>query len=313
MWKFDLAERLRHNIALRVIALLVALGLWVFVNAGQRESQLSLPVSVSFRALPAGYLIVNSSPDFINLQVSGPSTLLSLLDPGRLGLRLDLSGVTQGQTEFKIGPQMFNVPRQVSIDRISPASITINVDRLVSREVPVHVTVSGSPATYFAVASSDANPAAVTVTGPSQTVARLDRIETQPLDLNSASSDVERAVALIGPSNLVRLSSTRVQVRARIHEVLADREFRGVELKVRDAAYKFRLQPRHINIAVRGPASKMSALKLDDSVFVDANGATPGSHELPVQIDLPAGIELVRESPKKVKLRVYAQKPGKPS
>lgn len=312
MWKFNLAERLRYNLGLRLIALLVALGLWLFVNAGQRESQLSLSVSVNFHGLPGGYLIVNSSPDFINLQLSGPTTLLSLLDPGRLALRLDLSGVTLGQTEFKIGPQMFNVPRQVNIDRISPASVTINVDRLVSRQVPVQVTTSGSPATDFAVVAIDATPAAVTVTGPHQTVARLEGIETQPLDLNSASSDVEGELALISPTNLVKLSFSKVVAKARIHEVLADREIRGVVLKVRDAEYSFRLQPRRIDVTVRGPASKVSALKLDGSAYIDAGGAEPGSHELPVQIELPAGIQLLRESPQTVTLRVYSRRLGKP-
>ena len=35
---------------------------------------------------------------------------------------------------------------------------------------------------------------------------------------------------------------------------------------------------------------------------------TPGSHDLPVQIDLPDGMQLVRQSPDKVKVRMYREK-----
>jgi YbbR domain-containing protein len=41
---------------------------------------------------------------------------------------------------------------------------------------------------------------------------------------------------------------------------------------------------------------------------VDADGLTPGSHELPLQVALPDGMQLVRQSPDKVRIRMYREK-----
>src|SRR5208282_1195596 len=102
-----LVQRVRRNLGLRAIALLLAIGLWFFVNAGQRGVLAPMRVPISYRQLPAGLVIVNQRPEFVQIEVRGPRTLLSLLDPDRMLLRLDLSGVTLGQAVFKIGPEMF--------------------------------------------------------------------------------------------------------------------------------------------------------------------------------------------------------------
>ena len=43
-------------------------------------------------------------------------------------------------------------------------------------------------------------------------------------------------------------------------------------------------------------------------VYVDARGGDPGAHEFPVQVDLPDGMQLVKQSPAHVRVRIYKQK-----
>src|SRR5271167_3094828 len=155
-----LMQRIRRNVGLRAIALLLAIGLWFFVNAGQRGALAPMRVPISYRALPAGLVIVNQRPDSVQIEVRGPRTLLSLLDPDRMLLRLDLSGVTLGQAVFKIGPEMFNVPRQTDVTRISPSQIVLDIDRIADRQIPIHVNVQGQPAVGYRVVSARANPPA---------------------------------------------------------------------------------------------------------------------------------------------------------
>src|SRR5262249_40857508 len=120
-----LIATVRRDLGLRAIAMLLAIGLWIFVNAGQRGALVEMHLPISYRSLPIGLAIVNQRPDFVQVEIRGPRTLLSLLDPDRLTLRLDLSGVTSGQAVFKIGPEMFNVPRQTDVVRISPSQIVL--------------------------------------------------------------------------------------------------------------------------------------------------------------------------------------------
>jgi YbbR domain-containing protein len=53
---------------------------------------------------------------------------------------------------------------------------------------------------------------------------------------------------------------------------------------------------------------KLQALDPNGLAYVDAKELTPGAHELPLQIDLPDGMEAVRQNPEKVRLRLYRER-----
>ena len=57
------SRRLRgSDIGLRVLAVVLAIGLWIFVNAGERGSVATLTVPISYASLPQGMVIVNHPP-----------------------------------------------------------------------------------------------------------------------------------------------------------------------------------------------------------------------------------------------------------
>ena len=238
-----LVQRVRRNLGLRAIALLLAIGLWFFVNAGQRGVLAPMRVPISYRQLPAGLVIVNQRPEFVQIEVRGPRTLLSLLDPDRMLLRLDLSGVTLGQAVFKIGPEMFNVPRQTDVTRISPSQIVLDIDRIADRQIPIHVNVQGQPAAGYRVASAKANPPAATVRGPSRFVFHADSVQTSPVEVNGAKADVAQPVSLAPPSDRVTITGPQAaEAMVSIDEIIADREFRGLAVEVRDTDYKVKIR-----------------------------------------------------------------------
>jgi YbbR domain-containing protein len=304
----DRLRRLRRNAGLRAISVLIAIGLWMFVNAGQRGAVEPLQIPISYRSLPAGLVIINRPPDFVKIEVAGPRTLLSLLDPERLTVRLDLKGVAPGQSDFKINAAMFNVPRQTTVTRISPDDVSLDIDRVVSREVPVHLNIEGQVASGYQINSVEVKPATVAVSGASRYVMPLLRTETEPFDVRGVTADVQRAVEVVPPTGPIRLSAMKVEAKVDVGEVIADKEFRGVEVQVRDTDYKVRIDPSKASITLRGPAIKLASLDPTGMVYVDAKGGTPGSHDLPLQVELPDGMQLVRQSPSKVRLRIYREK-----
>lgn len=297
-----------RNLGLRALALAIAIGLWLFVNAGQRSAIEPLRVPISYRSLPAGMVIVSRPPDFVEIQVTGPRTLLSLLDSDRLTVRLDLSGVAPGQASFKITPSMFKVPHQTTITSVSPSEVVLDIDRVIQRELPVHVDVTGTPATGYQVAGAQAKPPLVTVIGPSRYLRQVNQIDTEPFDVRGLAADTERRVDLENPNATLALATVRVDARVSIGEKISDREFRGLHIVVRDSDYKFRVNPSHVGITVRGPALKIAELDPKTLAYVDAKELLPGYHEVPVLVNLPDGMQVVRQSPDKVRLRLYREK-----
>jgi YbbR domain-containing protein len=303
-----LGRWLRRNSGLRLLALLIAIGLWIFVNAGQKNAIDSLHVPISYRRLPAGLVIVNQPPGFAKIQVTGPRTLLSLLDPEQLEVKLDLSGVGPGQASFKINPTMFNVPRSTAVTSVSPSEVVLDVDRVVQRELPIHVDVEGRVAAGYQLAGVDTVPPKITAIGPSRFVDPLQRVSTEPFDVQGATEDVQRRVDLESPNPAVALTAVAVTAKVAVTEKVASREFRNLPIDVRDSDYKFRAITTRADVIIRGPELKLADVDRNSLVYVEAKGLAPGLHNVEVQVDVPDGLKVVRESPEKVKIRLYREK-----
>lgn len=290
---------------LRLLSLLLAILCWLFVNAGEQQARTTVQVPVVYAGLHRGLVIINNRPRYVEVEVSGPRTLLSILDPERMRPRLQLGDLMPGQTSLRLSPDMFNVPRHTLVTRVIPSEITLDVDRVEKRDLKVSPSLTGAPASGYHIASVTVTPKFVTVRGPSRFVAPLGKVTTAPVVVQGMTSDVSEVVALAKPAPRVHLGEKKAQVAVKIVQVVAEREFHNLPIAVRDANHRFRLEPQRVSVTVRGPELKLARLDLSQAAFVDATSAKPGSQAVPVHVKLPEGIELVRQSPDKVKLFVY--------
>jgi YbbR domain-containing protein len=296
---------LRRNMGMRILALFLAIGLWIFVNAGQRGSLQSFNVPLSYRNLPPHFFITNAHPESVKIEVSGPRTLLSIIDANRLTLKLDLTGVAVGQASFKIGPEAFNLPRMTTLTSVSPSQIVLDLDKIVTREVPVRLVTTGSIAPAYHITSTEANPRTVTVRGPSMDLAKIAEVGSEPIQLGGLTSNIARMVALVAPSATVRIDPSEVAANIVISPIEVDKHFREVRIQVRNNAYPVRMQPLNVSFTLHGPELLLEQAALDSAVYVDADGLAPGNYEVPLQMTLPEGVKLVRQSVSKVRLRMY--------
>jgi YbbR domain-containing protein len=299
-------------VGLRIISVLLAIGLWLFVNAGQHGSVESYNVAVTYRNLPPHMIITNFRQQNIKISVSGPRTLLSLIDPSRLTLRLDLTGVGIGEASFKISPESFNVPRQTNVISIEPSQIALDVDEIINRELPVHLTLAGVPPMGYRISSTQVNPRTVTVRGPSKALARTDDVDTDPIDMSDSTTNLARMVDLVAPFDGARVQPTEVAANVMVGEVVVEKEFRAMPIHVSGNGYVFRIDPGHVNLTVRGPQLAIAKLNLDQAVSIDADDLAPGLYDAAIQVNLPDGVELVHQSAVKVRLRLYHERIAAP-
>jgi len=305
------ARWLERDMALRLISLTLAIGLWIFVNAGQHGALESFQVPVSYRDLPPGFILTNPHPEFIKIQVSGPRTLLSIIDPARLTLRLDLTGVGIGQASFKISTDAFPVPRHTEVTSVVPSQIVLDIDKNVSVNVPVHLVVTGVAGDGYNVASTEVTPVNVTIHGPSRVVSHVDQVDTEPLSVDGLTADLSRTVDLMAPSDTARLEPDEVTATVTVAQNIVNKEFRNVPINVRDTELKFHLDARRVNLLLRGPQLTLASIVLKDAAYIEAAGFAPGSYSVPVQVNLPDGVALVRQTPEKVRIRMSPQRQAK--
>ncbi len=299
-----------HNAPVKLVALLSAVGLWLFVNTAERDAEIAVPVPVELRNQPANAMLVSPRVDFIDLVVSGPRALLRRIDPSDLSVALDLQGVRSGPTVFRITADMLDLPRGVTVLRMTPAEVTLAFAPVQRRRVPVHVALSGRPSAGLRIGETRVAPESVEVVGPAADVEKVRVAETVSIDLEGAGPGlIERDVALEAPSEYVSFSSGLVHVQVRVEEPERTRTFADVAVEVRDAGTAARVVPARVRLTVRGPRSAAEALELHPgAVYIDAAGRAPGVYQVTPRVDLPAGLTLVRQEPESVELRIARQK-----
>ena len=293
-----------RNGALKVFSLAFACGLWLLVNAGERDAEMTLEVPVELRNLPPQLVVIGPQVDSVDLLVMGPRTLLGRFSPKKI--TLDLSGVRPGPASFRINADSLSLPRGVKIERISPSQVSLEIAALIRRRVPVRPELVGKPPHGYMVKEVEVVPDAVEVIGPAPQVDKIAAVTTAPVDVGRFTQSQTQDLTLRGPEGeLVTYNVDRVRARIDIQEVMVTQEFRRVKIQIKNAAFRAVSTPSQVDVAVHGPQQLIEQLKLwNGEIFVDAAGQGPGTATLPVNVLLPPRIELLSQDPAEVELKL---------
>jgi YbbR domain-containing protein len=297
-----------RNLSLKLLSLLIAFGLWSFVNFGERDTEDTLKVPLELRNIPPQLMITSPRNDFVDLRVVGPRTLLGRIDRNRLALPLDLSGVKPGPAVFRVGAEALALPRGVRVVRINPAQVTIELERISHKTVPVRLRLVGKPATDLQVTDTKVSPEMVQVSGPASDIENISIVPTQAIDISKLSAGtIERELPLETVGDYVSFSASRVAVQVRIEEIAMTREFKRVGIEIRGGAPGMKTNPETLRVVIRGPKRIVSSLELGgQGAYVDLSDAVSGDPK-PV-IELPEGVEIVAMEPETVKLLTPAKR-----
>ncbi len=301
-------QAVTHNFVLKVLSLAFAFGLWAFVNFGERDTEDALKVPLELRNIPASLVITSPRVDFIDLRVMGPRTLLGRIDRSRLSITLDLNGVRPGPAVFRVATEPLNLPRGVRVVRINPAVVTLDLERVAKKTVPVQLRLDGEPPAGFKLVSARIVPESVEVTGPASDVKDVESIQTSALEIGEAEAGViKEELPLESAGDYLSYNISRVTAEVRIEEVQVRRELEDVAVEVRNTSDDALVSPTTVKVTLRGPKRMVGAIEAGDvHVFVDA-AAGDGVAKLSAEVPAPA--ELISIEPKTVTLTLLRATP----
>lgn len=212
-------QAIKRNFGLKVLALALAVLAWAYFHFSAAPSitahfdqQLSVPIVVTGLrpGLVASY---TERTAIVTVEVprNGPP-----IKADQVQAVLDL--------DDKPEPGILNLPVKIVapdlvIRSLSPASVTLSVDRLETRTVPVSISYAGGNGSLV-VESSTVNPSMTTVRGIANDLAKVDAVKVDiPLGTKPGTFDaMVRPVAADTNGNEVaniQVSPNLVRVRAR--------------------------------------------------------------------------------------------------
>lgn len=191
----------------QLLALLVAVVIWVIASESRREEILerNLTVPVAVLGVPADMVLSGDADETVNIRVRGPASQIRGLLPDTLGATIDLSGARPGTLNVPIPPTAIDTPRNVEVISVQPPTLRVQLELLQRKYVPIRPYLVGSPAEGFTVENIEPRPDNALIIGPASLVEDVSEIPTERVILTGRSGTFRETVGVLSDFPMVRV------------------------------------------------------------------------------------------------------------
>ena len=288
----SLWERVRvaltENMNLKLISFAFALVLYSLVHGGN-DARRSIVVDLEVGLPPesSDRVLVGSIPQSIRIFVRGSNQTIDNLRASSVSVQLDLSNKMPQHVVFE--PKMVLLPEgmNVEVEQFDPPSIDLRWEQRVLRDVPIQVSVVGTPSDGFVVKGAPvAEPKAVKVRGPQSDVMVLQFIRVDAFDVRGLTEGTyPRNLAVERANPRLKIEPTTVVVTAEITREVSERVFQKLPVAIVGIP-KGKTIPAEVDVRLVCPPDIVRSLRPEQIVpQVEVTSKDPGgSVSLPVRI-----------------------------
>lgn len=194
---------MKSKILSLLLSVCIALGMWLYVitveSPGSTETKYNIPVVFEGETLlrERGLIITSDTNLDVDLTLSGNRSDLKLVDASNTVVKVDLTKIYdpgKHELDYRASYPGTVANNAFTEENRYPSRITVTVENLSTREIPVVVTYSGElPEGYIADKSNAVLSAtAISVSGPQSVVDRITRAEIL-VDLTDCTESISQS------------------------------------------------------------------------------------------------------------------------
>lgn len=227
-------------------------------------------------------------------EVSGPEALVNQVQAVHAEVLL-LGTKTQIERNASLLPRngLGQAVDRVQVQPMAARVVVPVVQQPGRKEVAVLVQVDGQPAASYRITSVKPEPSTVILLGSAEALRNAPGfVETAPLSIEGATSDVRERLPLNLPENVSVLEEAGVFVTVGISpiESSATVSRRPVVIGLSEVLTAT-VSLSRVDVLVSGPLPRLDALGTSDvRVMLDLTGLTPGSHVVVPVVVTPEGV-----------------------
>lgn len=199
---------------------------------------------------------------------------------------------------------------------VAPATVDVKVQveqRVGYKDVSVKTVLKGAPAPGYWVSNIIVNPSTATIVGSPDAMAKVAGfIETVPIDISGATSDVTRVAVLSLPAGISVLNNAGITVQISATPIMGGQTVpRKVTLQGLARGLIASVSPDSVDVILSGPVPSLQSLTLDNAqVVVDATGLIPGTYSVkPIVTQVPDPLKVQSIVPETIQVVVVSLPP----
>ncbi len=309
---------LLKNLSTLFLAFALALIVWISaVTAADPNVDRTRTVPLEIIGQDANMIMMNNPPSQIRVTVRAPRSVADRISnvENSIYTWIDLTGLSAGAHNVPVQVRINESYHPVRLLQVSPESVIVTLEPLVSRRMDVKVTVSGEPALGYQKGVASRKPTYVTISGPETLVSQVAEVNAT-LDITDAMETIKEEVPLQAVDTNgqlvsgITLTPNRIEVTQPI-SLLGG--YRNVVVKVVTtgqvaSGYKLTnisVSPPNVVVFSTDPQLVNELPSYVETEPLDLSGAEDDIEAL-LSLDLPPGISVVGDQNVLVQVSIAA-------
>jgi YbbR domain-containing protein len=309
---------LRENLSSLTLALFLAIVVWVSAvvsNDPAITRAFSQPIPLEIIGQDSGLVLRETPPSGVSVTVKAPQSVWDRLQsqPGQVHAWIDLSGLGAGEYTLPVNLRVGVTPYHIV--RVVPDVVSLILEPLASKSMPVEVVVIGEPALGYRKGALYLNPNQVSVSGAKSLVEQVNRVQAE-MDISGMSESQRRTLDLmVLDANGSEVSGLRLNPET----VTANQTisllggYRNVVVKVATTGEpaegywltNISVSPPNVTVFSTNPQLVEALPGYVETETVDLSGLNDDV-DIRVALKLPAGVDLAGEESVLVRLNIAA-------
>jgi diadenylate cyclase len=212
--------RVPRNLAWKAGSLVLSILLWIaYIATPDVVTNHQAPIL--YRNLAPELILTGEPLSSLDIELRGSASNLTAAALANTVVSFDLSAIsTPGERTFTVSEDNINLPPGVTFLRAVPSQLRLRFARLVTRDVPVEISLTGAPPKGFRLAARGVSPPVLRIAGSEERVAAIKSVLTDTLDLSNVTQSGDyKTVAFVTDPQVHFESSPLVTVRIVIERV----------------------------------------------------------------------------------------------
>ncbi|MGD8553616.1 MAG: CdaR family protein [Anaerolineales bacterium] len=187
---------LRENLGTLFLAFILSITAWVAAVSAEDPLQEQIfpeQAPIEYRGMQSGLTIAGDIPEEAEVTVRAPSSTWNNLSLEDLQVYVDLSDLEAGVHRVELEGIVDR--RATQITEISPASVSVTLEPLATKQVDVRVILTGEPGADYAADEPDLELDEITLEGPRSAVDEVESAQVR-IDLNNRQRSIDQQFPL---------------------------------------------------------------------------------------------------------------------
>ncbi|WP_161629886.1 CdaR family protein [Desulfogranum japonicum] len=233
---------------LKLLSLVIGVSLWYFV-VGEDQIDTTITVPIEVHNLPANLVIANQYKKDIEASIRAPRRIIQEVRQQNVSRPIDLARVEPGAVVITNNSDSIPFPDGITVLRLQPTNITLLVDELVQKDLPINPVTEGVPNIGYTLENIVLEPNTLSVNGPKSLLGNQPALRTSIISLDNLKTSIKKQVHLDLDEHMLKLiGEVVVTAHIEIRENILNKTVRGIPINVRNTVRTVHTEPAMVSV-----------------------------------------------------------------